>query len=393
MLAAEDGLDAWNQLQASGSPRLAILDWIMPGIDGLELCRRLRQLADGSYRYVVLLTAKTEKQDVLEGLEAGADDYLTKPVHSEELRGRVRAGLRILALERNLIAANKSLADFAEKERKLQSELHQKQRLEALGTLAAGVAHEINTPLQFIGDNLRFLQDGFTELHRFVSAALNPGEASSGRSASDSAPKLEPFDFNYWSEEIPRALSQSLEGLSRVAGIVQVLKEFAHPDSDTRAHADLNKALQSTLTVCRNQIKDVAEVEQDLEPLPPVLCSIGDLNQVFLNLFVNAAHAIADVVGTSGNKGTIRVRSRAEGSFVSIAVSDTGCGIPEEIRDKIFDPFFTTKPEGEGTGQGLAISRSLIVDKHNGTLTFTSELGKGTTFLIRLPINESEKSP
>jgi signal transduction histidine kinase len=196
----------------------------------------------------------------------------------------------------------------------------------------------------------------------------------------------EESDCAYLLEEIPKALGQTLEGVTRVATIVRAMKDFAHPESKEMAAADLNRALHSTLTVARNELKYVADVETDFGDLPLVLCNIGDLNQVFLNLLVNAAHAIGETMKGSGQKGKIRVRTASEGSTVLVTISDTGCGIPEVNRTKIFDPFFTTKEVGRGTGQGLAIARSVVVDRHKGTLTFESEVGRGTTFYIRLPL-------
>ena len=187
--------------------------------------------------------------------------------------------------------------------------------------------------------------------------------------------------------EIPKAIAQTLDGVGRVATIVRAMKEFAHPDSGEKAVADLNKALTSTLTVARNELKYVADVETDLGDIPSVSCHLGDLNQVFLNLLVNAAHAIGDTVKESGGKGRIGVRTTCEGDNVCVAISDTGGGIPEHVRSKIFDPFFTTKGVGRGTGQGLAIARSIVVDKHGGSLTFETEVGEGTTFFIRLPVD------
>jgi len=173
---------------------------------------------------------------------------------------------------------------------------------------------------------------------------------------------------------------------------VRAMKDFAHPESKEKAAADLNKALLSTLAVARNELKCVADVEADLGDLPLVVCNISDLNQVFLNLLVNAAHAIGDVVKGTGKKGKIRVRTVPEGKTVLVTITDTGCGIPESIRTKVFDPFFTTKGVGRGTGQGLAIARSVVVERHKGTLTFESEVGKGTSFYVRLPVESEEYS-
>jgi signal transduction histidine kinase len=202
----------------------------------------------------------------------------------------------------------------------------------------------------------------------------------------------EESDCAFLLAEVPQALTQTLEGVDRVATIVRAMKEFAHPEGQQMAANDLNRALLSTLTVARNELKYVANVETEFADLPPVVCNIGDLNQVFLNLLVNAAHAIGEVVKGTFEKGTIRVRTQAEGNTVLVTISDTGCGIPEANRTRILDPFFTTKEVGRGTGQGLAISRSVVVDRHKGSLTFASEVGKGTTFYVRLPVDPGERS-
>ncbi len=271
-----------------------------------------------------------------------------------------------------------------------EMELRNAQKLESVGRLASGIAHEINTPVQFIGDNVRFLRDAFTSLEAVLGRYSELREASaSGLVSPDLMAEVQRVeketDCSYLLQEIPAALAQTLDGVERVATIVRAMKEFAHPEGKEMAAADLNRALQSTMTVARNELKYVAEIESEFGELPLVVCNISDLNQVFLNLLVNAAHAIADVV-KNGEKGRIRVRTAAEGDTVLISISDTGSGIPQAIRGKIYDPFFTTKEVGRGTGQGLAIARSVIVERHKGTLTFDSEIGKGTTFYIRLPL-------
>ena len=274
---------------------------------------------------------------------------------------------------------------------RLEMDLRHAQKLEAVGSLAAGIAHEINTPIQFVGDNTRFLQGAFTELATLLAkyrelreAAANGGPGSGLVEVVIEAEKAADLDF--LREEIPQALAQSLDGVTRVATIVRAMKEFAHPSSSEKAATDLNQALQSTLTVARNEIKYVANVETDFQKLPLVECNGGDMNQVFLNVLVNAAHAIRDRGEPNGKMGAIGIRTHREGDQVVISVSDTGCGIPENIRDKIFEPFFTTKEVGRGTGQGLAIARNIVVEKHGGSLTFDTEVGRGTTFHIRLPI-------
>lgn len=275
----------------------------------------------------------------------------------------------------------------------IERQLHQAQKLESIGRLAAGIAHEINTPTQYIGDNTRFVRDAFPDLERAFAAYRQvleaartgpvPPELVAAAEAADQAAEVD-----YLLGEIPRALDQSLEGVGRVSGIVGAMKEFSHPGGVEKSPADLNKAIESTLTVCRNEWKYVADVVTEFDPaLPPVPCRLGDFNQVVLNLVINAAHAIGEKHGgDGGTKGVITVSTRHDGDHAEIRIRDSGCGIPDHLQDNIFTPFFTTKGVGKGTGQGLAISRSVIVEQHGGTIDFESTAGVGTTFRIRLPL-------
>ncbi len=273
----------------------------------------------------------------------------------------------------------------------LQRQLAQSQKLESIGRLAAGIAHEINTPTQYVGDNVRFLSEAFEDLFRLLDRYEEVvGEGEKG----ELEVLKEEVDLEYLREEVPRAIEQSLDGVERVTKIVRSMKEFSHPGGGGKELVDLNRAIESTVTVARNEWKYVADLELDLEEgLPPVPCYVGEFNQVVLNLVINAVHAIEEVVGDgSEGKGKIVVSTRRVGEWVEVRVSDTGCGIPEEVREKVFEPFFTTKGVGKGTGQGLAIARSVVVDKHGGEIDFESEVGKGTTFIIRLPLNVGENS-
>lgn len=274
----------------------------------------------------------------------------------------------------------------------LEDQLRQAQKLESVGQLAAGIAHEINTPTQYIWDNVRFLKESFQDLKELLTShARLLTEAKAGALSKEILDEvitqIERVDADYLLEEIPRAIEQTLEGVSRVSTLVSAMKEFSHPGTKEKIMLDLNHAIQSTITVARNEWKYVAEMEVDLDPtLPLVCCQPGEINQVILNLIVNAAHAIGDALGKeSSKKGIIKVQTRNRPECAEIRIQDTGTGIPEKIRARIFDPFFTTKEIGKGTGQGLAIARSVVVDKHHGTIHFESEEGKGTAFIIRLP--------
>jgi signal transduction histidine kinase len=300
----------------------------------------------------------------------------------EEQVGRRTAELSI---------ANTSLAAEMEARGRAEVELRQAHKLEAVGRLASGVAHEINTPVQFVGDSIHFLRDASADLLRIVEklqiVSRSVLQDTPSREAAVDAMRVEgEVDLGYLVANVPKAFERALDGLARVATIVHSMKEFAHPDSREMSSVDLNRAVESTLVIARNEYKYVADVTLDLGVLPPVTCHVGEINQTVLNLVVNAAQAIADVSRGADARGHIRVSTGWVGDRVTIAVSDTGGGIPEGIRDRVFDPFFTTKEVGRGTGQGLAIARTVVVDKHGGELTFESEVGRGTTFFVHLPV-------
>jgi len=278
-------------------------------------------------------------------------------------------------------------------ERKLlESQLSQAQKLESIGQLAAGIAHEINTPSQYVGDNTRFLQEAFEDISRLLTQYDQLREMARRGETDDALLSridslVDEIDPAYLAEEIPTAIDQSLQGLAQIRRIVGAMKEFSHPGSDQIESVDINRLLESTITVARNEWKYVAEVETDLDPrLEPVAGIHQVLGQVFLNIIVNAAHAIADTMKEgSQEKGRITIHTRQLVGRAEIRITDTGTGIPEEIRNRIFDPFFTTKEVGKGTGQGLSIVWSAVVDKHKGCIEVESEEGKGTTFILQLP--------
>ena len=265
-------------------------------------------------------------------------------------------------------------------------------KLESIGELSAGIAHEINTPIQFIGSNVSFLKEAFDDLLELTNRYGVLRDAVKDRKDLESllaqiAEQEDIVDLEYLQEEAPKAFEQTIHGVDRVTSLVLGLKGFAHvQDNENKAAANINDIIRNTLIVCTNAYKYVAELETDLGELPMIKVFHGDIGQVILNLVVNAAHAIEDKKGASSEMGRITVKSFLEGDQVVISVSDTGCGIPPGIRERIFDPFYTTKAVGRGSGQGLTISRTIINEKHGGDLSFESAVGQGTTFFIKLPV-------
>jgi signal transduction histidine kinase len=272
--------------------------------------------------------------------------------------------------------------------RALQQKVLLAQKQQAVGQLAAGIAHEINTPVQFVGDSISFLADSHRALAGVVGAYRQALRLEEGGPLPEGVLAAEEdADIPFILEQAPPACARARDGLARISSIVGAMMEFsAGGRGEEMTWEDINRALLATVTIAANEYRCIATLETSLGELPPVRCNISQLNQVFLHLLINASHAVAQVVGPGGNKGDIRVRTALEGEWVNVEVSDTGCGIPPEIRERVFDPFFTTKPVGKGSGQGLAIARSIVVDKHGGEIRFESTVGKGSTFLVRLPV-------
>jgi len=367
--AVKDGTSAWEAL-GTDKYRLAILDWMMPGLDGVQICEKLSQTAKLERIHVILLTGRDRPAEIAQAFAAGANDYVLKSCSEVELLARVHAAQRLI---------------------ELQSRLTQSQKLESIGQLAAGVAHEINTPIQYIGDNIRFLRDAWTEAMRALTAYQGLVTAIRTHADVDAAldivtGAIATADLDFLTDETPSAIQQSLDGAERVTQIVRAMKEFAHPGGAEKTLADVHQILRNTLTVSRNEWKYTADVKLEFaDNVPLVPCLPGDLGQVFLNLIVNAAQAIGEKCH-GDRRGLITLRTTCQDDFATIEIADTGNGIPEAIQHRVFDPFFTSKPVGRGTGQGLTIARAIIVEKHNGTLEFTTHAGIGTTFTVRLPI-------
>jgi len=344
--------------------------------------------ANGSPIWVSLSSIRIDKNLRLGVLH---DLMERKQAESAIQRANEKLELRISERTAELRAANARLLQQIQEQRRMEQELHLAHKLEAVGQLAAGIAHEINTPMQFIGDNVHFLREAFDDLlglvehYALLKDAVRKDSNRPDRLAALTAAE-ENADLDYLKQHAPRAIERTLDGISRVCSIVSAMKVFSHPQND-KAPVDINAAIATTLTVVRNEYKYVAEVDTAFGDLPLVSCHGGDMNQVFLNLIVNAAHAIESSPQEDEGLGHIRIQTWHKDGQAVITVSDTGGGIAEAIRHRIFDPFFTTKAVGRGTGQGLSLARAIVVDKHGGSLSFDTETGHGTTFFVRIPID------
>lgn len=281
----------------------------------------------------------------------------------------------------------------------LQRQLFHAQKLESVGQLASGIAHEINTPIQFINSNINFIEESFTETCEYIDLTVNfLDKVKKGKVEQEYfeelIAKIDEFDWEFLQGEIPKSIDQSKDGLQRVTSIVQAMKSFSHPGGHGKVEADINRIIMTTITVSRNEWKYVSVVETNFDPeIKPVWCDVNSVSQVILNILINAAHAIEAKLGRNpvGEKGNIEVSTNQKEGYVEIRIADTGSGIPEGIRNRIFDPFFTTKEVGKGTGQGLAIAHDIICAKHQGEIVVESEEDVGTTFILKLPnISENE---
>jgi len=388
---------------------LVILDIGMPGWGGFETLERIWKVAPDTQ--ALFCTGTELGPDELE-LQFGDTDALLaikKPFSHAELTQAVRAlttkwrlqrearahldvlEAAVLARTAQLEAANHRLAEELAWRDRVEAEMRVSQRLEAVGQLAAGIAHEINNPLQYVGDHLEFVHDSTADLLALISridvSLGGPHANGDSRLACEARRVLDAVDLTYLQRELPGALDAIQGGIQRISSIVRAMKELSHPGTGDARVADINRALESALEISANSYRSVADLEKRLAPLPPVTCFVAELGQVFLNLIVNAAHAME---GT--RRGRLTVTSAVDGDHVVISIADSGGGIPVEIQQRIFDPFFTTKEVGRGTGQGLSIARAIIVDRHHGSLSFDSGADRGTTFVIRIPIDGRQRA-
>lgn len=374
---AADGEEAW-QVFLNQPVSLVITDWNMPKVDGLELIRRIRKANTPNYCYLILLTAKSEKGDLVTAMEAGADDFLAKPFDAEELRVRLREGERIIRLQQRLMRQNAKLRDT-------QAALVESEKMASLGQLAAGMAHEINNPIAFVINNLAVLRRELEAVFELVAKFDQLRQH-----ALDAPPELlqeiaefeEQCDIAWIQEHLAPLIQSSTQGLTRVRDIVENLRDFARLDQATEEELQLSRAVSSTLDILKYMIEEKnIRVELDFDPVPKVLCRPDKILQVIYNVVRNALQA-----NEVGDSLIIRLRRRRD--CARIEVEDFGCGIDQEAMSHVFEPFFTTKPVGTGTGLGLAVSYGVVKD-HGGEITIDSEPGQGTTVRIDLPYKPS----
>lgn len=303
-----------------------------------------------------------------------------------------QARMRVESLNRDVLRraaeleiANSKLAAELAWRTAMEARMRVTQRLEAIGQISAGVAHEINSPIQYVGDNAEFLRDVTADLMKLVDH-LHATRTTLPASVQE---QLAALDVEFLRVEVPSAVESITVGVRRIASIVAALKQLSHPGSTEAREADINGAIEHALEISASSYRTVARVDKELAALPDVVCHVSELGQVFLNLIINASHAMKS---SESGRGVLGIRTSMEGEHIVVSISDTGCGIPEAIRERIFDPFFTTKDPGVGTGQGLAIARSIIVDRHGGDLQMESTVGVGTTFHVRIPIHRQRGS-
>ena len=401
-----EGLERWRQWQ----PNVGVTDIFMPRMNGLEMSEAIK--IEDPDAQIVVITSDRDSESLRRALLIGVERYITKPIDMHLLADAIAKCVRDqqqtedLRLSRQVASLTQALRIQLEEKKVAEAELQkekaeqlvlikrleeahnqllQSEKMASIGQLAAGVAHEINNPVGFVNSNLGSLQQYVGKLLTLLGAYEQHEAELAAESRNELAKLKKEIDIAYLRDDVRDLLNESLGGLQRVKRIVQDLKDFSHVGESEMQWANLEDGLESTLNVVWNELKYKAEVIKDYGKIPEVECIPSQLNQVFMNLLVNAGHAIKE-------KGTITLRTWQDSEDVCVEVSDTGSGIPPEIINRIFDPFFTTKPVGTGTGLGLSITHG-IIRKHNGRIEVTSELGKGTTFRIFIPKKQKIAEP
>lgn len=369
---AADGNQAWQYIQDNPDIALAILDWHMPGLNGIELCKKIRQNMADNPTHLILLTGRKEKKDVLTAFAAGVDDFITKPFDPLELHSRIKVGQRLVESNRKLLDQNQKLAHYAKEMETLAEErarmLVHSDRLATLGVLAAGIAHEINNPTTFISGNTQTLERCLPTIEKGLNCLLSEQPEKAKR-------------INLILEDLPKMTQGIRSGVKRIAAIVNHLKSFSRKsDSRDLRPVDLHQSLENSLLLCNNRLKHSVSVIREFDTdIDHVMGDAQRLEQVFVNLIVNATDAMSDA-----HKKQLRISTTIEDERIRVCFIDNGPGVPEDQIEQIFQPFYTTKDPGKGTGLGLAVSDG-IVTEHNGTLTVRNTDAGGACFSIVLP--------
>lgn len=384
---AQDGDQCLNAVKAEHFD-LLLLDMNMPNVSGMDVLREIHKLPGNYKPRVLVVSADHSPETVADAFRLGADDYLKTPYSKEELLARVNTQLALRSrsqyLEELVARRTQELTQANQRLRDTHSQLMQAEKMASLGQLAAGVAHEINNPVAYVYSNLQTLQIYCSDIGSFVekykqTVALDANDINGNVNIDGAANKP---DIQFLLSDAADLLNESLDGLKKVKQIAEDLKTFSHPEKKVWQETDINECIESALNIVANQIKQKARINKKFQELPKVECIAPQINQVIVNLLVNALHAIEDF-------GEIEiVTKKIDSDTICISITDSGVGIEEKHMAKIFDPFFTTKDVGKGTGLGLSVSYG-IVHSHNGNISVSSEVGKGTTFTVTLPILKS----
>jgi signal transduction histidine kinase len=371
-------------------PDLILLDVMMPGIDGFETCRRLKASDRTRHIPIIFMTALADADSKVKALELGAVDYIAKPFHEKEVLARVSTHLKLHQLTESLA---QQVAQTTAELQTSQLHLIQNEKMSALGNLVAGVAHEINNPVGCIVGNVSAVRDAIRDLFSIIDLY----RAKFPEPGAEIEEELEAIDLEYLREDLPKLVRAMQDGGDRIKSISKSLRTFSRADSDMKQTFNIHEGIDSTVLILRHRLKandhrQAIEVITEYDNIPEINCFPGQLNQVFMNILANAIDAIdeshqkREFAGIPSNSHEIRIRTAVESNQVKISIADNGTGMPEELKTQIFNHLFTTKSVGEGTGLGLTIAHQIIVEKHGGAIVVNSEIGKGTEFLITIPL-------
>lgn len=375
LILTKNGIEAFEQFEKTGA-RIVITDWEMPGMNGLDLCRKIRAYGNDKYIYIIFVTSRDQKGDAVAGFDAGADDYIQKPFQAEELIARIRAGERIIQLEDRL--------------RSTYEKLFRAEKMASVGRLAAGIAHEINNPVSFISGNLEVMveyhndqQEFMDQWNNFYRSLKKIDNVSNDVLSMVEKVKSteEEKDLGFLMTDVPDLLQDSMVGIKRIAELVNDMRSFAHPGEVAVKTVDLNNEIQAVLKIVKQDISFKESLSIDFGDIPEIECDPSQLNQVFYDLLANAAYATRE-------KGKVRISTKSDQKNIIIMVSDTGTGIKNDVLPMLFDPFFTTKDVGEGKGMGLNVAYN-TVKRHGGRIDVKSDYGKGSVFTVFLPVDNS----